>query len=93
MVCVSLARGLWELRKLQWARAPALQEPLTWKEANCITSRRARARRGSVYSEPGGVDHFAQTSDTAVIVQISGYGPTDMRYFDPANDPSVSKSK
>jgi len=46
---------------------------------------------GSVYSEPGGVEHFAQTTDTAVVVQISGYGPTDTKYFDPANDPAVNR--
>ena len=37
---------------------------------------------GSVYSEPGGVNHFAQTGDEAVIVQISGFGPTDTKFFD-----------
>src|ERR1700732_589295 len=42
---------------------------------------------GSLYSEPGGDNHFAQTETVPVIVQISGYGPTDTRYFDPANDP------
>jgi quercetin dioxygenase-like cupin family protein len=42
---------------------------------------------GSVYSEPGGVNHFAQTGAESVIVQISGYGPTDTHYFDPAKDP------
>jgi quercetin dioxygenase-like cupin family protein len=42
---------------------------------------------GSVYSEPGGTNHFAQTTSDPVIVQISGYGPTDTRYFDPAKDP------
>jgi hypothetical protein len=42
---------------------------------------------GSVYSEPGAVNHFARTTDTAVVVQISGYGPTDTRYFNPADDP------
>jgi uncharacterized RmlC-like cupin family protein len=42
---------------------------------------------GSVYSEPGGVNHFARTTNTAVVVQISGYGPTDTRYFNPADDP------
>ena len=42
---------------------------------------------GSLYSEPGGDNHFAQTETDPVIVQISGYGPTDTRYFDPANDP------
>jgi quercetin dioxygenase-like cupin family protein len=43
---------------------------------------------GSVYSEPGGVNHFARTEDSPSIVQISGYGPTDTRYFDAANDPT-----
>ena len=46
---------------------------------------------GSVYSEPGSVEHFAQTAETAVVVQISGYGPTDTKYFDPANDPANKK--
>ena len=41
----------------------------------------------SVYSEPGGVDHFAQTADDPVVVHISGFGPTDTRYFNPADDP------
>ncbi len=44
---------------------------------------------GSVYSEPGGVNHFARTEKDPVIVQISGNGPTDTHYFDPANDPNV----
>jgi quercetin dioxygenase-like cupin family protein len=50
---------------------------------------------GSVYSEPGGVqhNHFAQTRATAVIVEISGYGPTDTRYFDSANDPNSPKKR
>ncbi len=43
---------------------------------------------GSVYSEPGGVNHFAQTRNAPVIVQISGYGPSDTRYFDSLNDPT-----
>jgi len=42
---------------------------------------------GSVYSEPGGVDHFARTTDVPVVVHICGFGPTDTRYFEPANDP------
>jgi quercetin dioxygenase-like cupin family protein len=50
---------------------------------------------GSVYSEPGGVkhNHFARTDADAVIVQISGYGPTDTRYFDPSNDPKSQGKK
>ena len=46
---------------------------------------------GSVYSEPGGVNHFARTADTPVVVHISGYGPTDIRYFNPADDPESSR--
>jgi quercetin dioxygenase-like cupin family protein len=42
---------------------------------------------GSVYSEPGGDNHFAQTDADAVIVEISGHGPTDTHYFEAANDP------
>jgi len=48
---------------------------------------------GSVYSEPGGDNHFAQTDNDAVIVQISGYGPTDTHYFDPANEPQSQTKK
>ena len=50
---------------------------------------------GSVYSEPGGVEHnyFAQTDADAVIVEISGYGPTDTHYFEAANDPRSQKKK
>lgn len=46
---------------------------------------------GSVYSEPGEVNHFARTADTPVVVHISGYGPTDTRYFNPADDPESSR--
>jgi quercetin dioxygenase-like cupin family protein len=48
---------------------------------------------GSVYSEPGGDNHFAKTDAEAVVVQICGYGPTDTRYFDPANDPKAKEKK
>lgn len=52
-----------------------------------------RLPAGSVYSEPGGNDHFARTEDDAVVVEISGYGPTDTRYFDPADDPTTHEHK
>jgi uncharacterized RmlC-like cupin family protein len=45
---------------------------------------------GSVYSEPGAVNHFARTTDSPVVVHISGYGPTQTRYFNPADDPESS---
>src|SRR6267154_6540112 len=43
---------------------------------------------GSVYSEPGGVkhNHFARTDADPVVVEISGYGPTNTHYFDAVND-------
>jgi quercetin dioxygenase-like cupin family protein len=46
---------------------------------------------GSVYSEPGGINHFAQTGAYAVVVQISGYGPTDTNYADPTQDPRTKE--
>ena len=50
---------------------------------------------GSVYSEPGGVthNHFARTDADPVIVQISGFGPTDTHYFDAAHEPKSQKKK
>jgi len=44
---------------------------------------------GSVYSEPGGMNHFARTDADPVLVQISGFGPTDTQYFDPADTPKA----
>jgi quercetin dioxygenase-like cupin family protein len=46
---------------------------------------------GSVYSEPGGLNHFARTAEDPVIVHISGFGPTDTRYFNPSDDPETQK--
>ena len=48
---------------------------------------------GSVYSEPGGDNHFARTDADPVIVEICGYGPTNTQYFDPANDPRSREQK
>jgi quercetin dioxygenase-like cupin family protein len=48
---------------------------------------------GSVYSEPGGDNHFAQTGNDPVVVQISGYGPTDTKYVNPADDPEAKRKK
>ena len=42
---------------------------------------------GSVYSEPGGANHFARTGAEPVLVEISGVGPTDTRYVNPADAP------
>ena len=48
---------------------------------------------GSVYSEPAGNNHFAQTGDIPAIVAISGFGPTDTVYVDAANDPTPKKKQ
>lgn len=42
---------------------------------------------GSIYTEPSEAAHFAQTGGEAVTVLITGFGPTDTVYEDPADDP------
>lgn len=42
---------------------------------------------GSYYTEPPDIDHFAETRDTAVLVQITGIGPTGTTYARPEDDP------
>jgi pimeloyl-ACP methyl ester carboxylesterase len=42
---------------------------------------------GSVYSEPADGAHFAQTGSEPVLVEISGFGPTDTHYVNPADEP------
>lgn len=44
---------------------------------------------GSVYTEPSGAGHFAMTGDEPVIVLITGTGPTDTVYENPADDPAL----
>jgi len=48
---------------------------------------------GSVYSEPAGGNHFALTGSESVLVQISGYGPTDTHYVNPADEPNGKTGK
>ncbi|MBS0583945.1 MAG: alpha/beta fold hydrolase [Proteobacteria bacterium] len=43
---------------------------------------------GSFYTEPAGQPHFAFTGDLPTVVYITGQGPTDTTYVDPANTPS-----
>jgi quercetin dioxygenase-like cupin family protein len=43
---------------------------------------------GSFYTEPPGMDHFAMTKATGVVIQISGMGPSGTTYADPRNDPN-----
>jgi pimeloyl-ACP methyl ester carboxylesterase len=46
---------------------------------------------GSFYTEPPARNHFAETGDEAVVVQITGYGPSSTEYVDPKSDPRNSK--
>lgn len=43
---------------------------------------------GSVYTEPANAPHFAMTGNEPVVVMLTGTGPTDTVYEDPANDPT-----
>jgi len=42
---------------------------------------------GSFYTEPSGRNHFAETGNEPVVVQIIGFGPSSTEYVDPAQDP------
>lgn len=42
---------------------------------------------GSFYTEPPGRDHFAETRGEAVVLQVTGMGPTGTTYVDKANQP------
>ncbi len=46
---------------------------------------------GSFYTEPPARNHFAETGNEEVVVQITGYGPSSTNYVDPALDPRNSK--
>jgi len=49
---------------------------------------------GSFYTEPPSRNHFAETGDEAVAVQITGFGPSSTKYVDATQDPrKVGKSK
>lgn len=47
--------------------------------------------RGSVYTEPSNVPHYAMTADEAVTVLITGFGPTDTVYENPSDDPTAKR--
>ena len=48
---------------------------------------------GSFHSEPAYLAHFAETRAEAAVVYITGFGPTDTKYVEVANDPRGRKSK
>ncbi len=43
---------------------------------------------GSFYTEPASQPHFAETKDEAVVVYITGHGPSDTNYVESAREPS-----
>ena len=42
---------------------------------------------GSFYTEPPSRNHFAETGDEPVVVQITGFGPSSTEYVDVTQDP------
>jgi pimeloyl-ACP methyl ester carboxylesterase/quercetin dioxygenase-like cupin family protein len=48
---------------------------------------------GSYYTEPPGQNHFAETGDESVLVQITGAGPSSTEYVDPGSDPRKAPAK
>jgi pimeloyl-ACP methyl ester carboxylesterase/uncharacterized RmlC-like cupin family protein len=42
---------------------------------------------GSFYTEPPSRNHFAETGDEVVVVQITGFGPSSTEYVDATQDP------
>jgi hypothetical protein len=46
---------------------------------------------GSVYTEPSNAPHFAMTGSEPVVVLITGTGPTDTVYENPADEPKGNK--
>lgn len=46
---------------------------------------------GSVYTEPSNGPHFAMTGNEPVTVLITGIGPTDTVYENPADEPKGAK--
>ena len=46
---------------------------------------------GSFYTEPPGRNHFAETGEEPVVVQITGFGPSSTDYVDAAQDPRGSR--
>lgn len=46
---------------------------------------------GSVYTEPANAPHFAMTANEPVVVLLTGVGPTDTVYENPADDPTKKR--
>jgi hypothetical protein len=42
---------------------------------------------GSFYTEPAGMNHFAETRDEAMVAECTAVGPTGTTFVNPADDP------
>jgi hypothetical protein len=42
---------------------------------------------GSHYTEPAGMNHFAETRDEPVVAECTAIGPTGTTFVNPADDP------
>jgi quercetin dioxygenase-like cupin family protein len=38
---------------------------------------------GSLFTEPAGQPHFSQSTDEAVVILVTGYGPNDTKFVSP----------
>ena len=47
---------------------------------NNLVARLKALPPGSVYTEPAGQAHFSQTGDEAVVILVTGYGPSDTKF-------------
>jgi quercetin dioxygenase-like cupin family protein len=48
---------------------------------------------GSYYTEPPGQNHFAETGDEPVVVQITGFGPSSTEIRGQSTRPALSKTQ
>src|SRR5690242_183549 len=64
---VTVISGKWEMGYGTTFDAKALKEMPT----------------GSVYTEPAGQPHFAQTTEEPVVILVTGYGPSDTQFVKP----------
>lgn len=46
---------------------------------------------GGIYTEPANANHFGETLDEPTIVAITGYGPSETTYANPADAPEAAK--
>lgn len=73
--------------ELQPARIPAGDIPWPDSSARVDASLLKLLAAGSHYTEPAGMNHFAETRDEPVIAECTAIGPTGTTFVNPADDP------